>query len=780
MALSFNGTLETLAYKVWCKGRRACWARCSAGLGGLLRCSCGAGRGCCTRASTAGPVLARYGSQDVPGRQLEGCKRARPPVADHTHGCPPCALPQLCPVGVHEGDLERIQLLVCDSDWAVQQARRGLCCLPAGCCPRAPASICPAAATLHGCAGWRLRCGQCGRWLSQPGGTGAAPCVPQALYSSHGWWETRDCTKPGRCPFEPNPDNATVQHPGAAGFHALLGGRGPQRTGGGAPATLQLHLLLAGRGCRQSRPWPLPSHAASQSRMPRTRGAQRHPRTVAHTCWLLCCWRCAVPASMPRPPRSCPPPPPRSHANYFESSPLIVYAKGNTSLLSGQSERRLRPSARGPAGSTLCTTDRRTAGRGKGTQSFVPVPLPTPRRGVAGQLGRRLDRGWVGGASLGSALPAARQRASAARGGPQALGDRGGLTPRCAARSRAADRTLKDPNWAFVPTPDNIKYLPTVSAAAALPSARTAALPAATAALRPPAGAADACGGRTRSAVPTAALSARRGRPRRRPAAAWQRLPCLGSTPASAACRRAAHSPLCPPARPAPPDVGDPGDAGGGAAALGMGHLPRQLGRAAGAAALHHLLPRPEPCAGAAGAACLGCRVPAHQGRPQALRAACLALLTRLPAPPRPACRDAPGVVQRHRAALHPGRVAAAEPGGGVAERGVRAGGLQGGASGPCLQRVLPSPPTRCQRCTPALQLLPRGPMALEWMRGWPFVPCREERPYTVKDGGNFTSAGAGSIVGERRCGRHGRQPAPPAGRLCARGPAPAAQQRPC
>jgi hypothetical protein len=35
--------------------------------------------------------------------------------------------------------------------------------------------------------------------------------LPQTSYSQHNWWETRDCTQPGKCPTET--DEAGVAHP---------------------------------------------------------------------------------------------------------------------------------------------------------------------------------------------------------------------------------------------------------------------------------------------------------------------------------------------------------------------------------------------------------------------------------------------------------------------------------------------------------------------------------------------------------------------------------------
>lgn len=42
----------------------------------------------------------------------------------------------------------------------------------------------------------------------------------------------------------------------------------------------------------------------------------------------------------------------------------------------------------------------------------------------------------------------------------------------CAPTRPAADRTLKDPNWVWVPTPDNVKYLPPMAELQALPEAQ--------------------------------------------------------------------------------------------------------------------------------------------------------------------------------------------------------------------------------------------------------------------------------------------------------------------
>ncbi|KAL4419239.1 hypothetical protein ABPG77_001177 [Micractinium sp. CCAP 211/92] len=61
----------------------------------------------------------------------------------------------VCPIGVHEGDWERISLLVCAEDLSLQQA----------------------------------------------------------AYSQHGWWETRDCTVEGQCPREQNENDPTVNNP---------------------------------------------------------------------------------------------------------------------------------------------------------------------------------------------------------------------------------------------------------------------------------------------------------------------------------------------------------------------------------------------------------------------------------------------------------------------------------------------------------------------------------------------------------------------------------------
>lgn len=138
-------------------------------------------------------------------------------------------------MGVHEGDWERVSVLVCAEDLQIQQvrptfvhysfvawldkrlhnsllggsARRAACLLPA---EEGHGHHVASSRSLHA-----------SLLLLTPAQPGHHCCCLQVSYSQHGWWETRDCTQ-GMCTLAPDPDgtNSSILHPGQRAAEAQV------------------------------------------------------------------------------------------------------------------------------------------------------------------------------------------------------------------------------------------------------------------------------------------------------------------------------------------------------------------------------------------------------------------------------------------------------------------------------------------------------------------------------------------------------------------------------
>ncbi len=549
-------------------------------------------------------------------------------------------VPLCSPLGVHEGDWERVSVLVCAEDLEIQQVRTGTL---AGCKP-APWLSLPVRwpgvpREARGTFVQRFR----PMWCRGPRGpvwpvpscfpaTVAAAC-PQVSYSQHGWWETRDCTQ-GKCTLAPDPDgtNSSVLHPGEPPWPWM----------GSVPSGTPCARRTCTHRCCAAvlqQPGAKAQHAASMrvGCSPFTLPGAVHPHQPPPAACLLPTPCAAVAYSGLS-----------THANYFEESPSYVYAMkvgkwcvcfcvgwrpGGSNMCK---PAVLQHPAVCPPPSNLCCDTPPSLGA-ECSRNALPFcrtfrweasSAAGRRRVLSDSINHGMQRGRADACGAGKACTLPRSRPSLADSfrpahlkprPPQAL-----LTdcllwhvsPPARSAGRFSldnlggvwivDRTIADPDWIWVPTPENVKYLPNMTEIQALPEAVGAALLGqcgrcprrwvlhlqAVGAVIAAHGAAGGLGsslravfGRSRCCVRTfsspclaSTLSARLNMPA--PVRLWQGDADADELQAAnAAFRSSAQRVQTAACCPLPPAAG--------ARTVGLGHIPRQLGHQPETAASH-------------------------------------------------------------------------------------------------------------------------------------------------------------------------------------------------
>ena len=122
---------------------------------------------------------------------------------------------QVCPMGAHEADWERVSVLACKADGSIKQVGAwglltGTHFGSSGCRPLQPASATPwQGSTGRGTGGQRRAvCAARALLRPHPASTGHEASALQVSYSQHAWTEVLDCER-GQCPFE---DGHPVAH----------------------------------------------------------------------------------------------------------------------------------------------------------------------------------------------------------------------------------------------------------------------------------------------------------------------------------------------------------------------------------------------------------------------------------------------------------------------------------------------------------------------------------------------------------------------------------------